>query len=73
VTGVRTPVGILPAKDELNLDGLAIDDADLDKLLTIDVARWRQEMGFRDAHLAQFDGLPAEIWEAHHRVTEELG
>jgi phosphoenolpyruvate carboxykinase (GTP) len=73
VVGVRTPVGILPAKDELNLDGLSIDDADLDKLLTIDVARWRQEMGFRDAHLAQFDGLPAEIWEAHHRVTEELG
>jgi phosphoenolpyruvate carboxykinase (GTP) len=73
VVGVRTPVGILPAKDELNLDGLSIDDADLDKLLTIDVARWRQEMGFRDAHLAQFDGLPAEIWEAHHRVTEALG
>jgi phosphoenolpyruvate carboxykinase (GTP) len=63
----------LPAKDELNLDDLSIDDADLDKLLTIDVARWRQEMGFRDAHLAQFDGLPAEIWEAHRRVTEELG
>ena len=73
VVGVRTPVGILPAKDELNLDGLSIDDGDLDKLLTIDVARWRQEMGFRDAHLAQFDGLPAEIWEAHRRVTEELG
>jgi phosphoenolpyruvate carboxykinase (GTP) len=73
VVGVRTPVGILPAKDELNLDGLSIDDADLNKLLTIDVARWRQEMGFRDAHLAQFGGLPDEIWEAHHRVTEELG
>jgi phosphoenolpyruvate carboxykinase (GTP) len=73
VAGVRTPVGILPARDELDLDGLQIDDGDLDKLLTIDVARWRQEMGFRDAHLAQFDGLPAEIWEAHHRVTEELG
>src|SRR6516225_6757528 len=73
VVGVRTPVGILPAKDELNLDGLSIDDGDLDKLLTIDVARWRQEMGFRDAHLAQFDGLPDEIWAAHHRVTEELG
>jgi phosphoenolpyruvate carboxykinase (GTP) len=73
VVGVRTPVGILPAKDELNLDSLSIDDADLEKLLTIDVARWRQEMGFRDAHLAQFGGLPDEIWEAHHRVTEELG
>jgi phosphoenolpyruvate carboxykinase (GTP) len=73
VTGVRTPVGILPARDELNLDGLAIDDGDLDQLLTIDTARWRQEMGFREKHLKQFDGLPEEIWEAHRRVAAELG
>ncbi len=72
VTGVRTPVGILPAKDELNLDGLSIDAGDLDKLLTIDTARWRQEMGFRESHLAQFGGLPEEIWEAHRRVAAAL-
>ena len=73
VTGVPTPVGILPARDELNLDGLAIDAGDLDKLLTIDTARWRQEMGFREAHLAQFGGLPEEIWAAHRRVAAALG
>jgi phosphoenolpyruvate carboxykinase (GTP) len=73
VTGVRTPVGILPAKDELNLDGLSIDPGDLDKLLTIDTARWRQEMGFREEHLAQFKGLPEEIWAAPRRVAAELG
>jgi len=72
VTGVRTPVGILPAKDELSLDGLVIDAGDLDKLLTIDTARWQEEMGFRESHLAQFDGLPEEIWEAHRRVTGHL-
>jgi phosphoenolpyruvate carboxykinase (GTP) len=73
VSGVRTPVGILPAKDELNLDGLAIDAGDLDRLLTIDPARWRQEMGFREEHLAQFEGLPEQIWAAHRRVTQQLG
>ena len=36
MTGVKTPVGILPAKEELNTDGLDIDPADLDTLLTID-------------------------------------
>jgi phosphoenolpyruvate carboxykinase (GTP) len=72
VTGVRTPVGILPAKDELNLGGLSIDPGDLDKLLTIDTARWRQEMGFRENHLAQFEGLPEEIWAAHRRVAAAL-
>jgi phosphoenolpyruvate carboxykinase (GTP) len=73
VSGVPSPVGILPTKDELNLEGLDIDPADLDKLLTIDVDRWKQEIGFRQAHLEQFANLPEEIWAAHRRVTEALG
>ena len=35
--------------------------ADLDTILTIDTARWQQEMGFRETHLEQFEGLPEEI------------
>jgi phosphoenolpyruvate carboxykinase (GTP) len=73
VAGVHTPVGIVPAQSELNLDGLAIDRGDLDKLLTIDAHRWRQEMEFRERHLAQFDGLPEEIWAAHRRVAAQFG
>jgi phosphoenolpyruvate carboxykinase (GTP) len=73
VEGVESPVGILPSKDELNTDGLEIDPADLDGLLTIDVDRWKQEIGFRQAHLEEFKDLPAEIWAAHHRVAEALG
>jgi phosphoenolpyruvate carboxykinase (GTP) len=45
---------------------------DLDRLLTIDTARWRQEMANRETHLALFDGLPPEIWEAHRRVAAAL-
>jgi phosphoenolpyruvate carboxykinase (GTP) len=73
VTGVETPVGIMPAKDELVLEGLDIDPGDLDRLLTIDVERWKQEIGFRQEHLAQFANLPEEIWAAHRRVAEALG
>lgn len=72
VSGVPTAVGVLPAKDELDLEGCEIDPADLDTILTIDTPRWRQEMGFREKHLAQFDGLPEEIWEAHRRVAAAL-
>jgi phosphoenolpyruvate carboxykinase (GTP) len=72
VEGVRTPVGILPTEDELNTDGLDIDPADLDTLLTIDIDRWKQEIGFRQAHLEQFPGLPEEIWTAHRRVAKAL-
>ncbi|HET7683093.1 MAG TPA: phosphoenolpyruvate carboxykinase (GTP) [Marmoricola sp.] len=73
VKGIPTAVGVIPAKEELNLDGLEIDAADLDRILTIDEERWRQEIGFREEHLAQFDGLPEEIWEAHRRVAKDLG
>jgi phosphoenolpyruvate carboxykinase (GTP) len=73
VTGRPTPVGIVPTEDELDLSGMQISEADLDRILTIDTDRWRQEMARREEHLAQFHGLPETIWAAHRRVAEELG
>ncbi|QBR92707.1 phosphoenolpyruvate carboxykinase (GTP) [Nocardioides euryhalodurans] len=72
VTGRRTPVGILPTEEELDLTGMDVPQEDLDRVLSIDVDRWRQEMGFREEHLQQFDRLPESIWEAHRRVTAAL-
>ncbi|CCH79020.1 Phosphoenolpyruvate carboxykinase (GTP) (PEP carboxykinase) (PEPCK) [Nostocoides japonicum T1-X7] len=72
VTGRSTPVGILPTEEELDLEGVDITPADLETVLSIDVERWRQEMGFRQAHLEQFDGLPEAIWAAHRRVAAAL-
>jgi phosphoenolpyruvate carboxykinase (GTP) len=69
VQGEQTPVGIVPTATELNLEGVDISPVDLEKILTIDVARWRQEMERREQHLAQFSDLPAEIWAAHRRVA----
>ncbi|HYF72159.1 MAG TPA: phosphoenolpyruvate carboxykinase domain-containing protein, partial [Nocardioides sp.] len=73
VTGVPSPVGILPTEEELDLVGLPLPEEDLSRILSIDVDRWCQEMGFRTEHLQQFDGLPEEIWEAHRRVSRDLG
>jgi phosphoenolpyruvate carboxykinase (GTP) len=72
VSGRQTAVGILPTVDELDLAGCDVASDDIDRLLTIDVARWRQEIANREEHLAQFDGLPDEIWQAHRRVAERL-
>ena len=72
VRGTRTAVGIVPTEDELDLDGVDMRPGDLAKLLTIDPVRWGQEMTRREEHLAQFDGLPEEIWEAHRRVAAAL-
>jgi phosphoenolpyruvate carboxykinase (GTP) len=72
VTGRQTPVGILPEKDELDLDGLQVAPEDLESVLSIDIPRWRQEMGFRERHLAQFADLPEAIWQAHRRIAAAL-
>jgi phosphoenolpyruvate carboxykinase (GTP) len=72
VKGNSTAVGVIPVKDELLLDGLEIDEGDLDKLLTIDVTRWKQEMGYREEHLSGFTNVPEAIWEAHRRVASAL-
>ena len=67
-TGEESPVGILPRREELNLEGLDISDSDLNLLLSIDRERWQQEMISREEHLSQFEGLPDEIWQAHNAM-----
>ena len=63
VPGVETPVGILPAKDELNLEGVDISDETLTELLTADIEGWQAEM----ADVAEF-------YETFgHRMPNELG
>jgi phosphoenolpyruvate carboxykinase (GTP) len=72
VKGNETPVGIIPTEEELNLDGLDLPPEDLKTILSIDVPRWRQELAHREEHLAQFERMPEEIWEAHRRVKAAL-
>ncbi|MBV7363264.1 phosphoenolpyruvate carboxykinase (GTP) [Actinomycetaceae bacterium TAE3-ERU4] len=70
--GTKTPVGIVPKVEELNLDGFKGDRDDLDKLLVIKTDLWKQEIKNREEHLKQFDGLPEAIWEAHRRVAKAV-
>ena len=62
----------MPTEEELDLRGMDLRPGDLERLLTIDTDRWRQEMAHREEHLAQFADLPEAIWEAHRRVAAEL-
>jgi phosphoenolpyruvate carboxykinase (GTP) len=71
--GRPNTVGLTPTEDQLNLEGVDISREDLDRILTIDVHRWRQELDHRREHLSKFEGLPEEIWEAHRRIADELG
>jgi len=72
VSGRQTPVGIIPTADELDLAGLDLPAEDLERILSLDIPRWRQEIANRQEHLEAFTDLPEEIWVAHRRVAAAL-
>ncbi|MCP2821266.1 phosphoenolpyruvate carboxykinase domain-containing protein, partial [Salmonella enterica subsp. enterica serovar Typhimurium] len=50
----ETPIGYLPRADDLNLDGLDLDGAALQTLLTFDRDGWRAEFDSLGAYLDEF-------------------
>jgi phosphoenolpyruvate carboxykinase (GTP) len=66
---IDSPVGHLPAVEDLNLDGLAITPADLDELFAIDHDRWRDEADLIGEY---FDGFGDRVPAALRRELEGL-
>jgi phosphoenolpyruvate carboxykinase (GTP) len=59
---VETPLGLLPAEGELNIDGLKIDEEALGELLSVDPDALRGQLPQVEEFLAKFgDRLPDEI------------
>jgi phosphoenolpyruvate carboxykinase (GTP) len=63
VDAVETPIGLLPHADDLNVDGLDLDRATLEQLLTVDLDAVAQELPQVRAHLEGIDHLPAALTE----------
>jgi phosphoenolpyruvate carboxykinase (GTP) len=58
----ETPIGLVPAEGELNVEGLDLAPGALEELLTVDPAQVSEELPQVKEHLARFgDQLPAEI------------
>ena len=73
VEGVRTPIGVLPAPGELDLDGLDVPERDLELLLSVDADVWSQEASLMPEYFAKFgDHLPAAISQEHAALVERL-
>ena len=71
--GVATPIGTVPAKGELDLDGLDIPAEDLDILLSVDTDIWRQEAGLVPEFFAQFGAhLPQAMADEHAKLVQRL-
>lgn len=75
VNGVKTPIGVIPKVDELNLDGLQIDEAALTELFEIDPESWIYEVRSIEQFFAKFGeklpvALSAELIELEARLLE---
>jgi phosphoenolpyruvate carboxykinase (GTP) len=69
----ETPIGFLPKPADIDTDGLALDAATLEALLTVDSAAWKGEMEAIADYFDEFgDRLPFALREEHRRVLEAL-
>jgi len=60
--GIDSPVGILPIREDLPLDGLEISEADIQALFDVDKGSWLAECDLTDEYFSQFDGrVPPEL------------
>jgi phosphoenolpyruvate carboxykinase (GTP) len=71
--GELTPIGTVPRPDDLDLDGLAVDRADVAAALVVDRDEWARELaGIRD-YFAEFeDRLPARLRAQLDELGERL-
>ncbi len=70
---VDTPIGKLPTPDALDTDGLEIDQADLDAILSVDTEGWKAAIPQIREHYAAFgDRLPASLQVAVDTLEARL-
>jgi len=70
---VDTAIGRLPTRASLDLDGLQIDDADLEAILSVDTEGWKRAIPQIREHFAQFgDRLPSELNTAVDQLEAAL-
>jgi phosphoenolpyruvate carboxykinase (GTP) len=71
---VETPIGLVPAAGELNVDGLDITEEAMEELLHVDADKLRDEIPQVEEHLARFgDRLPIPVRDHFEKLKSELG
>ncbi|HEX4734479.1 MAG TPA: phosphoenolpyruvate carboxykinase (GTP) [Thermoleophilaceae bacterium] len=70
---VETPIGLVPAEGQIDIDGIDVTAAQLHELLTVDDELVKEELPAQHQHLAKFgdhlpDELHAELGALEHRL-----
>lgn len=73
VDAVETPIGLVPKKEDINIDGLAGQAELMEDLLTVDKSLWMDECELIAEHQAQFgSSLPAEMKQQFENLKSRL-
>ncbi|MFY8061043.1 MAG: phosphoenolpyruvate carboxykinase (GTP) [Arenimonas sp.] len=73
VSGRVTAIGTLPEAGEINRDGLAMNDSDLETLLAVDTNAWRTEIGAIADYLEEFgERTPQALFDELEKTAEAL-
>jgi len=70
----ETAIGYLPLAADIDTNGLDMRDGDMDWLLSIDTASWREEAAAIGEYLQSYgDRLPASLADEHKKLQDALG
>jgi phosphoenolpyruvate carboxykinase (GTP) len=70
----ETPIGFVPSRNSLTLDGLNLSSETVDELLEVDPEDWEQELVDSKDFLQKFGSrLPSAIREEHDKLSGRLG
>ena len=73
VDAQETAIGYLPYAKDINLEGLDMTEADLEKILDVDKDAWKEELKGVDELYAKFgDKLPKELSDVLNEVKSNL-
>jgi len=71
---VESPIGLLPGKGAIDIDGLNVDAKTMDELLSVSKDDWRTEAESIGEFFAKFgDHLPAEMARQREALVKRLG
>jgi phosphoenolpyruvate carboxykinase (GTP) len=69
----ETPIGFVPARNGLTLDGLNISPESIDELFRVNADDWQPELTDTKQFFEKFgDRLPRELLEEHRRLTQRF-
>jgi phosphoenolpyruvate carboxykinase (GTP) len=71
----KAPIGLIPEVEDLDTAGLNLTRAQVEELLSVDIAGWKAEVPLIKEHFARFgthlpEGLNAEVKSLEERLNE---